>query len=147
MSNMEDLGWDAELAINIVQRQKELLLAPDTMESYKERLDFKESDVIVNIKDIWKEIDYRVLNEFDIKVPPGFPGILAYIHTKFSGNQQVLKELNYVLHSGPGKDVLTIGSSYPDVQLVSVETQEKYPLSILHLHKERPLLIVTSSAS
>ncbi|XP_033111634.1 uncharacterized protein LOC117112632 isoform X1 [Anneissia japonica] len=144
---MGDKAWDIDLVVKILRRQKELMLSSETSRAYESRLDFTQPDVICELKEIWRVIDHQVLDEFGVEVPPKFPGILMYVHKFYPNNQQIFKELDYVLRHGPYKDVLQMGSTYPDVELECVKSQEKHSLSRLHLHKERPLLIITSSAS
>lgn len=153
---MSDPNWqklfglmsNKELAIRVIRKQKELFMNQDTMDMYDKQFDPTQG--LQQFVSIYEGLDRKVMKDLGldhhVADVTNFK-IMKILVPLYATDPEILAELDYVVQIGNSMMSLNAGDPRPDVDLVSMETKGRIPLSQLHSRKNQPLIIIASSLS
>ncbi|XP_030851116.1 uncharacterized protein LOC100893585 isoform X1 [Strongylocentrotus purpuratus] len=142
-------------AIKVFEEYNKIAFSDEIQQMFNERLDFTKPDVIEKVQSVWLDASYLALEHcgFEHLKPMFGPGkITDIIHVMFLAYHdcpEVLKLGAYIQDPYvdlPAPSVVDIGSGMPNLNLVSL-VGKTVGLSDLHINKDRPMMIMASSAS
>nr|XP_054752813.1 uncharacterized protein LOC129258593 [Lytechinus pictus] len=143
-----------EEATKAIMEVNRLATLEETQQKYSE-LDFTSSEVMLDIKKIILDLSITVLQNLGLnhlipvfgldKIPNIMMAAMAY-----KDSPEVMKavakiRMNPALRIAPPR-LIGVGDDVPDMRLVSL-SGDVTTLSDLHINKDRPMLIMASSAS
>ncbi|XP_072019445.1 uncharacterized protein [Amphiura filiformis] len=141
---------DRTIVLKLLEKQREIRQREENVKLYQDTYDPRQPGALVKYQQLHSSIDRQTLKELGYDHCTidwnNFPGIDDLIILYFEKDEEIMKMLGYSFINGSMYgDVLD--SPISDVGLISLASKEVLPLSRLHLHKEKPLLIIASSLS
>ncbi|XP_022081822.1 uncharacterized protein LOC110974470 [Acanthaster planci] len=138
-------------ALKIFRKFKEISNRQDTADLFRQNFDPTKPGAFAKQKEVMQSIDRLTMEELGLTSSitdwNKFPGILKTLVYKWSFDPVVMKELmGFVVIIKRRGFTRQVGSEMEDVGLVSM-AKEEVSLSSLHVHKERPLVLIASSLS
>ncbi|XP_038076527.1 uncharacterized protein LOC119744592 [Patiria miniata] len=140
-----------EDALKIFRKYKEISNRQDSADKFKKTFDPSKPGAMVTFEVTLRSVDRTTIEELGLASSitdwKKFPGILKMMFHKWSVDPTVLTEvMQFVVFIKRMGFTLKVGDPMEDVGLVSMANEE-VSFSSLHVHKERPLLVIASSLS
>ncbi|XP_070564793.1 uncharacterized protein [Ptychodera flava] len=142
-----------DLVIQIARKHRELTFSEETQLLY-DNLDPASPTVIIGMMTIWSDTANQVLRETcpefpDFKGTPMGVFVIEMLLQKYEKDPEVRRHLDfmYEFRSMMQSGNLRIGDSIPDVDVVSLDTQQRHSLPSLTTQNERPTVVIASSFS
>ncbi|XP_041461921.1 uncharacterized protein LOC121413239 [Lytechinus variegatus] len=149
------LGEPSE-AIKVFEEYNRIVFSDEIQSMFNDKLDFTKPDVLSEMQNVWRRASCLTLERcgLDQFKPLFAPGKIQSMHrlmmAAYGDCPEVVKMLSYMSEPAtplPLPSALEVGDEMPaNLQLVSLHGK-LMKLSDLHINKDRPMMILASSAS
>ncbi|XP_041461997.1 uncharacterized protein LOC121413293 [Lytechinus variegatus] len=153
--NIPKVFGDATQAVKVFSEYNRLAFSDEFQQIFNERMDFTKPDVLEKLQSVWLQASYKALDNTgfghlkDMLGPGKIPDLLKLMFMAYNDCPEVIKLGAFVrgpYAQAPPPNVVTVGSSLPELNLISL-AGETVGLSDLHINKDRPMMVMASSAS
>ncbi|XP_038076525.1 uncharacterized protein LOC119744591 [Patiria miniata] len=140
-----------EDALKIFRKFKEISNRQDSADKFKKNFEPSKPGALVSFEATLRSVDRTTIEEMGLASSitewDKFPGVLKTMFYKWRFDPTVMAEvMQFVVFIKRMDFTLKVGDPIGDVGLVSM-AKEDVSFSSLHVHKERPLVVIASSLS